>query len=94
MTPFRFIVLGFLLYLLYRLITGGSKSPRRTIDNEQTRGSDHPGNTFKSHDELVEDPVCHMYIPKGQAFLLEQENKTYYFCSKECRDSFSKKGAE
>jgi len=83
-----------LLYLLYRLITGESKSPKRTTYHEQTRGADYPGNTIKSHDELVEDPVCHTYIPKGQALLLEQDNKTYYFCSTECRDSFLKKGAE
>ena len=88
MTPLRLIILGFLFYLLYRLIAGGIKSPKRSIDNGQTQGPDHSGNALKSDDELVEDPVCHTYIPKGQALLLKQKNKTYYFCSTECRDKF------
>lgn len=41
-------------------------------------------------DVLVEDPVCHTLIPKGQAIRLRQKGKTYYFCSEECCDTFTR----
>jgi YHS domain-containing protein len=45
-------------------------------------------------DVLVEDPVCHIFIPKGQAQPLLMDGETFYFCSDECRKKFiQNKGA-
>jgi Uncharacterized conserved protein len=39
-------------------------------------------------DTLIEDPVCHVLIPKHQAVRLRQGERTYYFCSEKCCDQF------
>ncbi len=41
-------------------------------------------------DELVQDPVCGVYHPKRRAFRLKRNDKTYYFCSKNCLELFEK----
>ena len=47
------------------------------------------GNTLKTRpDEMVQDPVCKVYIPKGEALRIVREGTTYYFCSRECLEKF------
>jgi len=89
MTPLRFLIIGFLLYVLYRLLIGSSK--KRGLGKKQ--GVAASGGAVK--DILVEDPVCHTYIPKGQAVQLHNDKQMYYFCSNKCCEMFLKqKGAE
>lgn len=38
--------------------------------------------------EMVQDPVCKVYVPKKDAVPLVQGGSTYYFCSRNCLDSF------
>ena len=88
MTPLRLLIIGCLLYILYKLLTG---SYRKKVRGRQ-RGSSSEN---KVQDVLVEDPVCHTYIPKGQAVQLHHNKQMYYFCSNECCERFlKKKGAE
>ena len=77
MSPIRILILGFLFYLLFRLLTGGKKRV------EKTDNSGPP-----SHDVLVEDPVCKVCVPKQQAVVLKEDDETIYFCSLECREKF------
>ncbi|MEJ2690533.1 MAG: YHS domain-containing protein [Deltaproteobacteria bacterium] len=81
MGPFRLAILIFLLYLLYRLVTGGGRHSEKKTTLRQK--SDQP-----THDVLVEDPVCHTYIPKGQAVTWRKNGTTHYFCSTTCKDKF------
>lgn len=83
MNPLRLLILVVLLYLLYRLLRG------KRVDRHEEREI----NSLK-HDILIEDPVCHTYVPKSQAVALEQSNKIHYFCSKKCRDAFCLKEEE
>jgi len=39
-------------------------------------------------DEMVQDPVCKLYVPKRDAVTAVHSGTTYYFCSKECREKF------
>ncbi len=42
-------------------------------------------------DEMVQDPVCKVYLPKRQAVVLKSPNgMNYYFCSTQCREKFIK----
>ena len=41
-------------------------------------------------DEKVKDLMCGMEIEKEKAVKAIYEQKTYYFCSKQCKDSFLK----
>lgn len=81
MGPFRLAILIFLLYLLYRLVTGGSRQAEKKATSRQRE-------ELPAQDVLVEDPVCHTYIPKGQAVTLRKNGATYHFCSKTCRDKY------
>jgi len=89
LTPLRLFIIAFLLYILYRLITG----PRRKKVRGHKKGAGSSGVSIQ--DVLVEDPVCHTYIPKGQAVMLQHDKQKYFFCSKKCSEIFLKeKGAE
>ena len=90
MTPVRLLVIGVLLYILYKLLVG----PRGKGVSGSRRGEPQTtGNPVQ--DVLVEDPVCHTYIPKRQAIQLHHDKKMYYFCSDKCCQTFLKdKGVE
>ena len=84
MNPLRILVLVFLFYLLYRLLTkGGQKEGRVSAGGRK--------NQPLSHDVLVEDPECHVYIPRGQAVTLLDKGTTHYFCSDTCRQKYAEK---
>lgn len=41
--------------------------------------------------EMVQDPVCKVYVPKKEALCLEQGGRKHYFCSRSCMETFQKK---
>ena len=89
MSPLRLIIIGVLLYILYRLLVG----PKQKKVYGKRKGPQTTGDAVQ--DVLVEDPVCHTYIPKRQAVRLHHDKKMYYFCSDKCCQMFlKKKGAE
>ena len=58
------------------------------VHSEQT-GHDHQ--THAEENGMVVDPVCGMKINKEDAkFTHVHNDKTYYFCSEECKDKFVK----
>lgn len=84
MHPLRVVILGLLLYILYRLLFGSRRPlPRRDQQPPPSENSLSP-----AHDVLVQDPVCQIYIPKGQAVVLQGRDTDVYFCSERCRDAF------
>jgi len=79
----KFFIFAVFFYVLYRLLTGGwQKKP--AVSNRQTAT---PGE-LAVHDQLVEDPVCHIYIPKRQAIVLHDSDTPVYFCSEQCRKMY------
>ena len=80
MTPLRLVFLIALGYIGWRMLRGGWGAKRST--NAHMATSD-------PQDVLVEDPVCHVLIPKHQALRLRRDGKTYYFCSEQCYDQFA-----
>lgn len=79
MSPLRLLILAALGYILYRLLFGRPSTPPSV--------STPPGNQCNqvADDVLVEDPVCHTYIPRQGADSLTVGRETIYFCSPECR---------
>jgi YHS domain-containing protein len=82
---YRIIVIGIVLILAYLLLKkflfpSGRLGDRRR-DERKIKGED-----------LVEDPNCHTYIPVTEAFRVDVDGKTLYFCSKECYKKFREKG--
>ena len=89
MTPLRLIIISCLLYILYRLLIG----LRKKGIHGKKQGAGASGK--EAQDVLVEDPVCHTFVPKGQAVQLHHDKQMYYFCSNKCCEMFlKKKGAE
>ncbi len=39
-------------------------------------------------DELVQDPVCKVFIPRRNALVASKDGENYYFCSEGCRKKF------
>ena len=81
MSPLRIVILALLCYILYRLLFSGKK-----------KGKEFPrsasGKAAPPQDVLVEDPVCHTYVPQKQAIRAVKEGKAYYFCSEKCCQTF------
>ena len=87
MHPLRLLILAILLYILYRLLVGGLK--------KKVASTFRQGEELPVHDVLVEDPICHTYVAKGQAVTLKDGDKTLYFCSEKCRNTYeSQKGEQ
>lgn len=84
MSPIKFVVIGVLLYIGYRLLI----SDWRKKKGNGSSGQDRPDGPVT--DVLVEDPVCHKLVPKQQAVRLKPENQEeiIYFCSEECCNRF------
>ncbi len=78
MGPFRLAIIAGLIYLIYRLLTCPEKGHNH-VAGRQEQNMD---------DLLVEDPVCHTYVPQKDSEFLKLHGKTYYFCSQECRQKF------
>jgi len=81
----RIIFSAILLYLLYRIcrrlfLPSGKKV--KPLPNEQGEG--------RQGEELVEDPVCHTYLPISQAHKLGDKGRMHYFCSEKCMEQFRK----
>jgi YHS domain-containing protein len=58
---------------------------KAVIKSAERSGSGYPDrNTAVKGEDLVEDPVCHTYVPISTAFKGVIEGKEVYFCSREC----------
>ena len=81
----RLFVFLISIYVLYRIVRG----IRRLQDGKK---HNHESQTvLANREDLVQDPVCHIYIPMSQAYKKEISGRTYYFCGKECSDKYKLK---
>ncbi len=72
----RLLIIFALFYIIFRLLTRSVSSNRGHVEPPP------------SDDLLVEDPVCHTYVPQKDSESLQVNGTTYYFCSKECLQKF------
>jgi len=79
---FRFFVFIILIYLLYKVIKTVGQLKLGKNENYQFKASPVGG------EDLVEDPVCHTYVPMSQAVKKEISGIDYYFCSKQCSEKY------
>ena len=77
----KFVIFIIVFYLLFRLFKKGSPK----IGGKGDHSRFPPPATGE---ELVEDPVCHTYIPVNSAVKWERGGKTLYFCSRECLEKY------
>ncbi len=41
-------------------------------------------------DELVQDPICKVFIPRRNALVVKKDGQNFFFCSEGCRKKFLK----
>jgi YHS domain-containing protein len=82
MNLLRVIISLLAVYILYQAAKVVVQLKSKTVRENS------PSFTTDKGEELVEDPVCHTYIPVSQAYKKELSGKDYYFCSKKCSDEF------
>jgi YHS domain-containing protein len=78
----RFFVFILVIYLLFKIINTIRQLNPAKSENYQFKSSSAGG------EDLVEDPVCHTYIPLSQAYKKEISGKSYYFCSQQCSEKY------
>lgn len=77
----RLIILIGLLYVAWRLVKSvmpPAGGVRRTF-----HGPDR-----SSVDEMLQDPLCGVYFPKGEGVSLMHNGKEIWFCSNECKNKY------
>lgn len=75
----RLLISIAIIYILYKILKTFRQLKAEKSEN-RTRSS--------AGEDLVEDPVCHTYVPLSQAYKKNIDGQTYYFCSKDCSDKF------
>lgn len=89
MALLRYFILAVLIYLLFYLIFGSKKNKKITKEPHADGDQSAPVN-----DILIEDPICHKLVPKGQAIRLRHNGEIIHFCSEECCEIYEKKHKE
>lgn len=79
----RIVLVAVIIWLLYRLIYNWFKKPEKTADEGQASIAKD-----ESLQEMVQDPVCKVYLPRQQAIELKLARGSHFFCSEECREKF------
>ena len=82
----RLFVLGVLLVIVYFMV----RSALRGLLGKNKEVARSVGSSG-SPSEMVQDPVCGMFVPKEGSFFLQQGDRTHFFCSETCRASYQKK---
>ncbi|WP_447975156.1 YHS domain-containing protein [Nitrospira sp. Kam-Ns4a] len=72
---YRLIIVLALLVVVYFLL--------RNLIRELT-GRSRRDETLPDKNQMVQDPVCRTYVPRGTAVAATIGGQTYYFCSQDC----------
>ena len=78
---YRIILILLLLIALYFLLRSAIRELK-----ERNSGS----RPVLDKNQMVQDPFCRVFVPRGSATAEEIGGQTYYFCSRTCANSFQK----
>lgn len=81
---YRMILIAGLLMLFYYLI----RKAIREIQLNARLPNEQEG--LKTRNQMVQDPVCRVFIPRETAIKDEIGGQTYFFCSRDCATLFEK----
>ncbi|PKN35081.1 MAG: hypothetical protein CVU61_05280 [Deltaproteobacteria bacterium HGW-Deltaproteobacteria-19] len=80
----RLAIILLILYLLYRLFRWIFLPPGKVVKPLPRE------NNGSTREDLVEDPVCHTYLPASEARKARFGDKDLYFCSEDCLEKYRK----
>lgn len=81
----RLLILALLIFLGYTLVTAVLRSLPGRRPQDSKNGNDARAGRGE---EMVKDPHCGTYVPRGEAIEGAVRGKTHYFCSRDCRDAY------
>ncbi|WP_432822390.1 YHS domain-containing protein [Trichloromonas sp.] len=76
-----FGLLGFLAYTVFTAVTRTLTGGKRPL----------PPHKSRQGEDMVQDPQCGTYVPRGDAVEKTVGGQKHYFCSARCRDEFTAK---
>jgi len=88
---FRVALVVLALYLLWRACGRLLRSCGMTSEK---RGCARQSGQLHPIDELVQDPICKLYVPRREAIVLRGRGEPLYFCSEKCRDHYVQQGGQ
>lgn len=80
---YKILLIAGLLILFYYLIRRATREKR---EGRQADKLGHPVN----RNQMVQDPVCRVFIPREEAVREELGGQMYFFCSRNCANVFQK----
>jgi YHS domain-containing protein len=81
---YRIILILVLLTLLYFMLRSAIKELR-----ERAQRGD-PNRQISDKHQMVQDPNCRVFVPRGVAVQEQIGGQTYFFCSRDCAKAFQK----
>lgn len=81
---YRLLLISSLLVLLYYLVRRAIRNMKQDSRAVSLQESQAAGN------QMIQDPVCRVFIPRDNAVREKIGGQTYYFCSRSCADTFQK----
>ncbi|WP_305042119.1 PP0621 family protein [Geoalkalibacter sp.] len=80
----RLLILALLVFLGYTLWN----ALRRALGGPPERKAPRPAARGPRGEDMVQDPQCGTYVPRGDALEVRDDGARHYFCSPECRDAW------
>ena len=82
----RLIVFALLVLIMYFMV-------RSAIRGLLNQNKEKPRSVRSAGDasELVQDPICGTYLAKDGAYFVREGERTHFFCSEACRESYQRK---
>lgn len=71
-------LLGFLAYTFFTAVTRSMPGGKKDVPRPKSRQGE----------DMVQDPQCGTFVPRGDAVEKTVRGQKYYFCSARCRDEF------
>ena len=83
----KFVIILAVIYIGYKMFANDFLRKRKQDEKEQKEETDRK----IAAGEMVKDPECGVYVALDDSVSVKDGNRTWYFCSYECRDKFLKK---
>ena len=86
----RAILIAFVVRMVLRLFSGGTRGTAAQPGAEPSRGGRGARGvpTEKTVDKLVRDPQCGTYVAEHNSVTASRGGATLHFCSTTCRDAY------
>ena len=60
--------------------------------SQAARGEGPRGRTADAPVKMMKDPICGTFVVPGKALSATADGATVWFCSEQCRDTFTRRG--